>query len=332
LSSTGILITNLGTPAAPTTKAVRHYLAEFLSDPRVVELPSFLWWPILHGIVLRTRPKKSAHAYQKIWTAEGSPLLVFGKKQQQGLNQLLQKKLNKPIHVELAMRYGSPSIKQGLENLKQKAITQLIIFPLYPQYSSAATGSTFDAIVKILKTWRYVPELHFISDYHANTDYIDAMANSIETFWQQHGRGEKLLFSFHGLPKNSIAKGDPYYLQCQTTADLIVKKLQLPETAWQVVFQSRFGFQPWLQPYCDKTLIELAKQGYKKLDVVCPGFSADCLETLEEISIRNAEMFIKAGGEQLNYIPALNDSPQHLEVLVNIVMMAVIDKSVIMSP
>lgn len=317
----GLLLTNLGTPTAPNTKAVRRYLAEFLSDPRVVELPAFLWWPILHGIVLRTRPKKSAHAYQKIWTDEGSPLLVIAKKQLQGLKELLSKKSKEPVHIELAMRYGSPSIKQALENLKQKDITQLIIFPLYPQYSAATTASTFDEVAKILKTWRYVPHLNFISDYHDNENYIDAIVNSIASFWKQHGRGEKLLFSFHGLPKNSIQKGDPYYSQCQKTADLIVRKLQLPETAWQTVFQSRFGFQEWLQPYCDKTLVELGKQGYKKIDIICPGFSADCLETLEEISIRNKEYFIAAGGEQLNYIPALNDSSQHLTALANIVKM-----------
>jgi len=318
----GLLLTNLGTPTAPTPKAVRHYLAEFLSDPRVVELPAFLWWPILHGIILRTRPKKSAHAYQKIWTNEGSPLLAIAKKQLQGLRELLSKKSGELIHVELAMRYGSPSIKQALENLKQKDITQLIIFPLYPQYSAATTASTFDEVAKALRTWRYIPRLSFISDYHDNENYIDALVNSIASFWRQRGRGEKLLFSFHGLPKNSIQKGDPYYSQCQKTASLIIKKLQLPEAAWQVVFQSRFGFQEWLQPYCDKTLVELAKQGYKKLDVVCPGFSADCLETLEEISIRNTEMFIAAGGEQLNYIPALNDSTQHLDALANIVRVA----------
>lgn len=313
---TGILLINLGTPAAPTIKAVRKYLAEFLSDPRVVEIPRWLWWPILHGVVLNIRPKKSVKLYQKIWTNEGSPLLSISQKQ----TLALQKKFDQEFSatkIMLAMRYGNPSIDEALKTLKQNNIQKLIVLPLYPQYSAATTASTFDKVISVLKKWRTVPEFIFINHYFDNPDYINAIADSIQQFWQQHGKGEKLLFSFHGLPQNSIAKGDPYYDQCQQTAKLIAEKLQLSEVAWQMVFQSRFGAQKWLQPYCDKTLEQLAKQGCKKIDVICPGFAADCLETLEEMAIRNKKIFLDAGGKQFHYIPALNDSSSHINTLTN---------------
>lgn len=341
--TTGILITNLGTPAAPTKSAVRKYLAEFLSDPRVVELPAILWQPILQGIVLNTRPKKSAALYQKIWTEEGSPLLATTKKQAEKLAHIFQQLSLKPalpnnkltpldvnttprpfsregldtFVISFGMRYGEPSLKQGLEELKH--CHKIIILPLYPQYSATTTGSTFDAIANILKKWRHIPEIKFINQYAEEPGYIQALASQIKIFWQQNQRGEKLLFSFHGLPKNSIAKGDPYYSSCQKTAALVAAELKLSPEKYEVVFQSRFGAQEWLQPYCDITLQQLPKQEHKKIDIICPGFAADCLETLEEIAMRNTEIFLEAGGEQLNYIPALNDTEDHLNFLADLI-------------
>lgn len=315
----GILLINLGTPVAADVKAVKHYLAEFLSDSHVVELPHWLWLPILHTIVLPVRSRKSAKLYKKIWTQEGSPLLVFSKKISQGLGKILQQEFNEKIKVVLAMRYGSPSIAEGLEFFRENNIQKLIILPLYPQYSFSATASTFDTVTKLITAWKVVPDIHFINQYSENINYINALATHIENFWEKHHRGEKLLFSFHGLPQKSIAKGDPYYSQCLKTSELTAKKLNLPAEKWQVVFQSRFGKQRWLEPYCDKTLQAFAKQGYKNIDIICPGFPADCLETLEEIAIRNRETFIEAGGQQLNYIPALNDSLEHLKALVSLV-------------
>lgn len=316
---TGILLVNLGTPSSATAKGVRDYLGEFLSDPRVIEIPALLWQPILRGIILRRRPPVVAKTYQKIWTTEGSPLLVISQKIARGLTEILQTKTNKTVRVELAMRYGVPSIKAGLNALHKAKASKIIILPLYPQYAAATTASTFDAVAKTLSRWRWLPELILINQYASNPAYIAAVAQSVERYWQQHSRQQILLFSFHGLPKASVEAGDPYYQQCQLTARLIAEKLQLPNSAWQIVFQSRFGLQDWLQPYCDKTLQALPTQGIKTVDIVCPGFPSDCLETLEEISIRNREFFIAAGGERLNYIPALNDSPEHLQALANII-------------
>ncbi len=318
-SSVGVLLVNLGTPAAATAKGVRDYLSEFLSDPRVVEIPPLLWQPILHGIILRRRPHIVAKTYQKIWTKEGSPLLVISRKLAQGLAEILRAKTNKSIQVELAMRYGAPSIRQGLAALHKAKASKIIIFPLYPQYAAATTASTFDAVAKTLSRWRWLPEITMVNQYASDPHYIAAIAHSIEQFWQQHRRGDLLLFSFHGLPKASVDAGDPYEQQCQLTARKVAEKLLLPPNTWQVVFQSRFGLQDWLQPYCNKTLQELPQQGIKTVDVICPGFAVDCLETLEEIAIRNHELFIAAGGEHLNYIPALNDTPEHLQALAEII-------------
>ncbi len=315
----GILLVNLGTPTEATVKGVRKFLSEFLSDPRVVEIPPLLWQPILQGIILRRRPAVAVKAYQKIWTQAGSPLLVISRKIASGLAQLLQTKTDKKVYVELAMRYGTPSIRAGLMALHKAKASKIVILPLYPQYAAATTASTFDAIAKTLSRWRWLPELTMINQYATHPSYIAAVAQSIERFWQQQPRGQLLLFSFHGLPKASVDAGDPYYQQCQLTAQLIAEKLQLDPNSWRVVFQSRFGLKDWLQPYCDKTLQALPQQGIKTVDIVCPGFPADCLETLEEISIRNHELFIAVGGEQLHYIPALNDSLEHLQVLAEIV-------------
>jgi ferrochelatase len=307
---TGILLVNLGTPDAPTTKALRSYLAEFLWDKRVTELPRWFWWLVLHGVILRIRPASSARLYEKVWTENGSPLLSISKAQA----EILQQKLGEEFKVVLAMRYGNPSIASGLEELRN--VERIIILPLYPQYASATTGSSFDAIANVLKTWRRVPDLRFISHYHDHSAYINALIAQIKAYWNEHGVPEKLLFSFHGIPKRFAIAGDPYGDQCHTTAKLVALGLEIEN--WELVFQSRFGREEWLQPYTDHRLIALAKEGIKRVDVVCPGFSADCLETLDEINRENREIFLEAGGEEFHYIPALNDSDEHIEALVKI--------------
>ena len=308
----GVLLINLGTPGAPTAPALRRYLAEFLSDPRVIEIPSFIWKPLLHGIVLRVRPQRSAALYKKIWTDEGSPLLVYSQK----LTTALQKELSEQnIKIALGMRYGNPSIAQGLEQLKEAGCEKIIVLPLYPQYSAATTGTAFDAIAKTLQKWRIVPELYFINQYFDQPNYINAIVESIRQHWQQQGKQSFLLFSFHGLPKRCSQLGDPYEQQCRLTARLITEQLNLAPEQWQVAFQSRFGRAEWLQPYCDATLRELPKRGIDAVDVICPGFAVDCLETLEEINQQNREIFLQASGKSFNYIPALNATPQQIKVL-----------------
>jgi protoporphyrin/coproporphyrin ferrochelatase len=316
---TGILITNLGTPDAPTPAALRNYLAEFLSDPRLIEAPKYLWWFVLHGIILRTRPQRSAKMYEKVWTEEGSPLLSISKKQAEGIQNLLDKQFSGPVKIELAMRYGNPSIKSGLEKLQDANAKRILILPLYPQYSAATTASTFDAVTDQLKLWRWLPEIRMINHYHDDPAYIEALANSIEQHWQNNFKPEKLLFSFHGLPKHYFLAGDPYYCECHKTARLVAEKLNLNEDDWLVTFQSRFGPKEWLKPYTDITLKSLASEGIKSVSIICPGFSADCLETLEEIDMQNRNFFIEAGGESFSYIPALNECPEHIELLSNII-------------
>lgn len=315
----GVLITNLGTPDAATPAALRKYLAEFLSDPRVIEVSKPIWWCILHGIILRTRPKKSAEAYEKVWTENGSPLLDISLKQFEGIKATLKEKTDLPIKVELAMRYGNPSIQSGLEKLRQANAQRLLVFPLYPQYSATTTASAFDAVITELSQWRHIPELRMINHYHDNPAYIDALANSIKEHWQTNSKPEKLIFSFHGLPKHYFLAGDPYHCECHKTARLVAEKLELGDDEWQVAFQSRFGPREWLKPYTDTTLKKLAKNGVKSINIICPGFSADCLETIEEIDMQNREFFTSAGGEQFSYIPALNYTPEHIELLSNII-------------
>ncbi|MCK5669577.1 MAG: ferrochelatase, partial [Gammaproteobacteria bacterium] len=259
-------------------------------------------------------------AYRKIWTESGSPLLAISKKQAAAIQKFLDDHATEKFHVELAMRYGNPSIQSGLKKLQQANAKRIIILPLYPQYSASTTASTFDAVADILKTWRNIPEIHQVKHYHDRPDYIDALAESITEHWQQTKRAEKLLFSFHGIPKAYFDAGDPYYCECHKTARLVAEKLKLDEEEWMLTFQSRFGPKEWLKPYTDITLKELASQGIKNVDVVCPGFSADCLETLEEINIRYRETFLTAGGENFIYIPALNDRPAHINALTNIIL------------
>lgn len=316
----GILVTNLGTPDAPTSSALRRYLAEFLWDPRIVEIPRPIWWMILHGVILRTRPKRSAHAYQSIWTDQGSPLLVIARQQAAALQDMLAQQLGGSVKVALGMRYGTPSIAEGLNELRQANVQRILVLPLYPQYAAATAASTFDAVAAVFRTWRWIPEMRMITHYHNDPAYINAVVASVREHWDKHGRAEKLLFSFHGIPKRCLLAGDPYHCECHVTARLIVEQLSLPQDGWQVAFQSRFGREEWLQPYTDKTLESLAGSGVKSVDIVCPGFSADCLETLEEMAILNRGVFLAAGGERYNYIPALNDRPDHIQALAGLVM------------
>jgi ferrochelatase len=319
-AATGVLLTNLGTPDTPTKTALRHYLKEFLWDPRVVEQPRWLWWLVLNGIILNTRPAKSAAAYQKVWTDEGSPLLTTGRQQQQKLELVLREKLGENTHVELAMRYGSPSIRSGLEALREKGCNRLLILPLYPQFSASTTGSTFDAVAGVLKTWRCIPTLHMIDAYHDHPAYIAALANSVEDYWQRHGKPERLLMSFHGIPESYFKAGDPYPCHCRKTARLLREALDLDEERAPLSFQSRFGKEPWIQPYTDVTLKQWGTSGLSSVDVICPGFAADCLETLEEIAMQNRCLFLAAGGTQFRYIPALNDSETHIQALAQIAL------------
>ena len=311
-SKIGILLVNLGTPDAPTPVALRRYLGEFLADPRVTELPRWLWWLILHGVILRIRPRRAAKKYQTIWTENGSPLLSISQTQAKALAIALGDKFT----VALGMRYGNPSIAAGLEKLRQANSQRIVVLPLYPQYSGSTTGSTFDAVAEVLQTWRRVPDLGFISHYHDEPAYIQALVAHIKTYWAKHGIPDKLLFSFHGVPKRFVIAGDPYFDQCQKTAQLVAAQMNLSEEKWALVFQSRFGREEWLKPYTDHTLTALGKAGLKRVDVICPGFAADCLETLEEINQENRQVFLKAGGQEFHYIPALNDKSEHIQALV----------------
>jgi len=319
--TTGILITNLGTPDAPTADALRRYLAEFLWDPRIVDsLPRPIWWLALHGLILRIRPKRSAESYASVWTDEGSPLLVIAQRQLAALRTELAQRLSGPVVVELGMRYGNPSLALAMQKLRDAGARRVLVLPLYPQYSCSTTASTFDAIAKEMKSWRWMPELRFINQYHDETGYIEALAASIRESWAKRGKQpQKLLFSFHGTPKRFFTEGDPYHCHCQKTARLVAERLGLADDRWQLTFQSIFGREEWLQPYTIETLRQLAGNGVKSVDVVCPGFSADCLETLEEITVENKHAYLEAGGEQMNYIPALNDRADHITALSGLV-------------
>lgn len=311
----GVLLANLGSPTAPTTRAVRRFLKDFLWDPRVVNLPRPLWWVILHFFVLPFRPARSAKAYRKIWHEKGSPLTYLTRE----LTEKTADQLSaKGITTDFVMRYGEPSIANQLRAFKKAGITDLIVLPLYPQYSSTTTASIYDHLVKELNQWRHLPNIQFISDYHQGRHYIAAVAESIEQAWREQGKNELLLMSFHGLPAQLTKWGDPYFHQCHKTAVLIAEKLGLNEKEWMIVFQSRFGKTEWLKPYCVDTLQNLPGQGIKTVDIVCPGFAVDCLETLEEIAMENKSIFMKAGGTKYRYIPALNDSEAHVNAIVNL--------------
>ena len=321
----GVLVTNLGTPDSPTTGAVRRYLAEFLADPRVIEIPRWIWRPLLHGVILRIRPRRSARAYASIWTCEGAPLLVNSQAIADALDARWAARMPGRVSVALGMRYGAPSIADAMHALRNAGATRLAVLPLYPQYSGATGGSTFDAVAAVLARWRRVPALRFIDHYHDDAGYIGALAASIESAWSESGPPDRLLFSFHGLPRRYLDAGDPYHCECHKTARLVAQALGLEPDRWLVAFQSRVGREEWLRPYTDETLIELGHARLGTVDVVCPGFSADCLETLEEIGIRGRERFVAAGGGQLRYIPALNAGERHVEALANLVERTISD-------
>ncbi len=314
---TAILLTNLGSTDAPTAPAVRRYLSEFLSDPRIVEIPRLIWMCILHGIILRIRPKRSAHAYASIWTEQGSPLMVISKQQRDALSDKLKAIGYSETDVVLAMRYGNPSIKDGLREIREKGITRIVVFPLYPQYSSPTTGSTFDAVSAELRQWRWVPELHFISGYHKHPLFVKAIADQIADHLQSH-QPERILFSYHGMPKRFLEQGDPYHCFCQQTTRLVMEQLDYPKEQVITCFQSRFGKAEWLQPYTDATLESLPTQGIKNISIISPAFSADCLETLEELQVENKDIFTDAGGETYHYIPALNAQDNHIDMMVSV--------------
>lgn len=317
LAKTAVVLINLGTPDAPTPQAVRSYLKQFLWDPRVVEIPRALWWLILHGIILPFRSKKSAEKYASIWTNEGSPLLIHTRKQAMLLKGYLGER-GHDVHATFAMRYGSPSIPEVLTQLKIEGYERILILPAYPQYSATTTASNFDAITQHYQQTRKIPELRFINNYHDHPAYIQALKTTILKSWEKNGRPEKLVMSFHGLPKAFLLRGDPYHCECYKTARLLAEQLGLNKDDYIVSFQSRLGRAEWLQPYTEPTVQALAQQGIKHIDVVCPGFLADCLETLEEIAIEVRQAFLTAGGQQFNYIPCLNESPEGLRALAEI--------------
>lgn len=317
-SRTGVLLVNLGTPDAPTPPAIRRFLAQFLADPRVVEIPRALWLPILYGFVLSLRPRRLAHPYGQIWTDAGSPLLAISKRQAEGLRTRLRKHFDIEIPVELAMTYGKPGIDAGLAALEAQSARRVLVLPLYPQYSGSTTGAVMDAVFAQLKGRRWLPELRSVNSYHDDAGYITALAHSVQTHWQAHGRGEHLLMSFHGIPRGYVLAGDPYYCHCQKTARLLAETLRLEPDHWSVGFQSRFGKTPWIEPYTDTQIKALAAAGTQTLDVLCPGFSADCLETLEEVSLRYKADFLNAGGNSFRYIAALNDNDAHLDAIADI--------------
>jgi ferrochelatase len=312
---TGILLVNLGTPAAPTAQALRPYLKEFLSDPRVVEIPRLVWWLILNGIILNTRPKKSAEKYAAIWTADGSPLRVHTEKQAKLLHGWLGEKLTSPLKVEYAMRYGQPSIPATLARMKAEGCDRILILPAYPQYAASSTATAFDAAFSWLLKTRNQPALRTLKHYHDHPAYIHALASNIRDDWQKNGRPDVLVMSFHGVPRYTLDKGDPYHCECQKTGRLLAEALGLEAKQFRLTFQSRFGRAEWLQPYTDKTLAALGKEGVKRVDVVAPGFTADCLETLEELAIEGRATFIAAGGKEFRYIPALNEHPKWIAAL-----------------
>ncbi|MGF1682577.1 ferrochelatase [Photobacterium minamisatsumaniensis] len=309
----GVLLVNLGTPEEPTSQGVKRFLSEFLHDKRVVDMTRWLWCPILHGVILPIRAPKVAKLYQSVWMEEGSPLMVYSQRQQQQLAEQLD------VPVELGMTYGSPSISSGLESLKQQGCQRVLVLPLYPQYSRTTTAAVFDKVAKVLKSQAEIPELRFVNDYFDHPDYISALADSATSFWQEHGQPDYLLCSYHGIPKRFADNGDPYPEHCNGTTDKLATALDMPREKMSMSYQSIFGREEWLTPYTEGTIEALAKKGVQRLDVMCPAFSVDCLETLEEIAEGCKETFIKAGGKEFNLIPCLNDNPAHIKLMANLV-------------
>ena len=313
-SGTAVLYCNLGTPDAPTAAALRPYLAQFLSDHRVIEIPKVLWWPILHGIILRVRPKKSAAKYASIWTPEGSPLKTWTARQATLLRSYLGERGHQ-VAVRYAMRYGQPSIASQLDALKAEGATRILILPAYPQYSGTSTASVFDAVYNWAARTRCLPELRFVNHYHDHPGYIAALAAKVRAHWMAHGQSDKLVMSFHGVPERTLHLGDPYHCECHKTARLLAAQLGLSKEQYTVTFQSRFGKAKWLEPSTEPTLVAMARAGVKSVDVMCPGFTGDCLETLEEIAQEAKKAFLHAGGQAFHYIACLNDSPAWIRAL-----------------
>jgi ferrochelatase len=317
---TGILLVNLGTPDAPTAQAVRPYLKEFLSDPRVVEIPKPIWWLILNGIILNVRPKKSAAKYASVWMAEGSPLRVYTAKQASLLEGYLSQRTQAPFVVDYAMSYGNPSIASVMQKLKAQNCTRILVVPLYPQYAASSTATVFDRVFAAVQTMRNTPAIRTIKHFHDDAGYIKALAANVNEYWMKHGRPEKLVMSFHGVPQYTLEKGDPYHCECLKTGRLLAEALGLSKDQYAVSFQSRFGKAEWIKPYTTATLVALGQQKTKRVDVVCPGFVADCLETLEEIAMEGKEDFQHAGGGEYHYIPCLNDRNDWMHAFTDLVM------------
>lgn len=309
----GVLLANLGTPDEPTPKAVKRFLSQFLHDQRVVDLTRWIWCPLLHGIILPLRSPRVAKLYQSVWMEEGSPLLVYSKRQQKKLQQRLG------VPVELGMTYGTPSLLSGVQALRDQGVEKIIVLPLYPQYSATTTAAVWDGLAKGMKTLRVIPEIDFITDYHDHPLYIRALADKVRTSWSERGQGDVLICSYHGIPKRYADNGDIYPQHCQQTTHLLAQELGLSDQQVMMTYQSQFGKEEWLQPYTDKTMQALPSQGVKKIDILCPAFAVDCLETLEEISEENKHLFLEAGGEAFNYIACLNDSDRHIEMMVDLI-------------
>jgi len=314
---TALLYCNLGTPEAPTAAALRTYLAQFLSDARVVEIPRLIWMLILHGIILRVRPAKSAAKYATVWMPEGSPLKVWTERQSKLLQGLLGER-GQSVSVRYAMRYGQPSVAAQLDALRAEGVTRVLVLPAYPQYSGATTASVIDDVARWSLQTRHLPELRFINRYHDQPQHIAALADSVRRHWAEHGRSDKLVMSFHGMPARTLALGDPYHCECLKTGRLLAEALGLAREQWLVTFQSRFGKAKWLEPYTEPSLIKLAQEGLKSVTLICPGFSADCLETLEEINQEAREAFLHAGGQRFSYVPCLNDDPAGMRALADL--------------
>ena len=332
VARSAVVLVNLGTPDAPTRGAVRRYLKEFLSDPRVVEIPRLVWWCILNLIILPFRSGKSAKKYESIWTREGSPLKVHTQKQAALLRGALGERGHDALQVVMAMRYGSPSLPEVLDKLKAEHCERVLILPAYPQYSGTTTASIYDAVFTHYAKVRDLPELRMVKHYHDHDSYIDALHDSVLAFWEANGRGQKLLMSFHGVPKRTLMLGDPYHCECYKTARLLAAKLRLTPEQYVVTFQSRFGKAEWLQPYTAPTLQQLARDGVERIDVICPGFTSDCLETLEEIAMEAKHDFLAAGGKQFHYIACLNEAPSWIAGLAEIAEQHVIGWPTMMTP
>ncbi|RJG22689.1 ferrochelatase [Massilia cavernae] len=332
VAPSAVVLVNLGTPDAPTRKAVRRYLKEFLSDPRVVEIPRVVWWFIMNLIILPFRSGKSAKKYGMIWSREGSPLKVHTAKQAALLQYMLGQRGHGDVKVVMAMRYGSPSIPEVLDQLQASHIERIAVLPAYPQYSGTTTASVWDALFAHYAKVRNIPELRLVRNYHDHDAYIGALEESIHAYWDAHGRGDKLVMSFHGVPKRTLLLGDPYHCECLKTARLLADRLKLKPEDYVVTFQSRFGKAEWLQPYTAPTVQQLAREGVGRIDVVCPGFTSDCLETLEEIAMEVKQAFMTAGGKEFNYIPCLNESPAWITAMAEITEQHIIGWPTMLSP